>query len=43
MRHYHPVNLRSFRGKTPATGQCVLIDPSAVVLGDVCLGDARAQ
>jgi carbonic anhydrase/acetyltransferase-like protein (isoleucine patch superfamily) len=39
MRHYHPVNLRSFRGKTPATGQRVLIDPSAVVLGDVCLGD----
>jgi carbonic anhydrase/acetyltransferase-like protein (isoleucine patch superfamily) len=39
MRHYDPVNLRSFRGKSPETGQRVLIDPSAVVLGDVSLGD----
>jgi len=39
MRHYNPVNLRSFDGRTPETGQRVLIDPSAVVLGEVVLGD----
>ena len=39
MRHYNPVNLRSFRGMTPQIGQRVLIDPSAVVLGEVTLGD----
>ncbi|RLA47907.1 MAG: gamma carbonic anhydrase family protein [Gammaproteobacteria bacterium] len=39
MRHYNPINLRSFQNKIPATGQRVLIDPSAVVLGDVSLGD----
>jgi carbonic anhydrase/acetyltransferase-like protein (isoleucine patch superfamily) len=39
MRHYNPISLRSFQNKTPATGQRVLIDPSAVVLGDVALGD----
>jgi carbonic anhydrase/acetyltransferase-like protein (isoleucine patch superfamily) len=39
MRHYNPANLRSFQGHTPATGKRVLIDPGAVVLGDVVLGD----
>jgi carbonic anhydrase/acetyltransferase-like protein (isoleucine patch superfamily) len=39
MRHYTPASLRSFGGKTPAIGQRVLIDPSAVVLGDVTLED----
>ena len=39
MQHYNPMNIRSFRGKSPATGQRVLVDPSAVVLGDVTLGD----
>ena len=39
MRHYSPINLRSFQNKAPATGRRVLIDPSAVVLGDVVLGD----
>ena len=39
MRHHSPINLRSFQNKAPATGQRVLIDPSAVVLGDVVLGD----
>jgi len=31
--------LRSFRGHTPELGKRVLIDPSAVVSGDVVLGD----
>ena len=39
MRHYNPINLRSFQGKTPKIGERVLIDPSAVVLGQVSLGD----
>jgi carbonic anhydrase/acetyltransferase-like protein (isoleucine patch superfamily) len=39
MRHYTSQSLRSFRGKTPLLGERVLIDPSAVVLGDVELGD----
>jgi carbonic anhydrase/acetyltransferase-like protein (isoleucine patch superfamily) len=39
MQHYSPINLRSFQNKAPAIGQRVLIDPSAVVLGDVVLGD----
>ena len=39
MRHYTSHNLRSFKGQTPVTGQRVLIDPSAVVIGDVVLGD----
>jgi carbonic anhydrase/acetyltransferase-like protein (isoleucine patch superfamily) len=37
MQHYNPLSLRSFQGKTPDIGQRVLIDPSAVVLGDVTL------
>ncbi len=32
-------NVRRFAGKQPAIGQRVLIDPSAVVIGDVTLGD----
>jgi len=39
MRHYNPVSLRSFQGHTPSIGQRVLIDPSAVVLGQVVLED----
>lgn len=39
MRHYSPFNLRSFRGVSPVVGKRVLIDPSAVVVGDVVLGD----
>ena len=39
MRHYNPVSLRSFQGHSPEVGQRVLIDPSAVVLGQVVLGD----
>ncbi|MAT94251.1 MAG: gamma carbonic anhydrase family protein [Halioglobus sp.] len=39
MRHHTATSLRSFRGRTPSLGKRVLIDPSAVVLGDVTLGD----
>ena len=39
MRHYNPMNLRSFQGHAPRIGQRVLIDPSAVVLGQVILED----
>jgi carbonic anhydrase/acetyltransferase-like protein (isoleucine patch superfamily) len=39
MRHYNRISLRSFQGKTPDIGQRVLIDPSAVVLGEVTLED----
>ena len=39
MRHHTATSLRSFRGITPTLGERVLIDPSAVVLGDVTLGD----
>lgn len=39
MGHYTRTSLREFQGKTPQLGQRVLIDPSAVVLGDVSLGD----
>ena len=31
--------IRSYQGKTPQLGKGVFIDPSAVVLGDVTLGD----
>jgi carbonic anhydrase/acetyltransferase-like protein (isoleucine patch superfamily) len=37
--HYTRVSLRSFRGHTPDLGDRVLIDPLALVLGDVVLGD----
>lgn len=39
MRHYTQTSLRSFQGHTPRIGDRVLIDPSAVVLGDVELAD----
>lgn len=39
MNHYTPTSLRTFQGKTPTLGANVLIDPSAVVLGDVNCGD----
>ena len=39
MHHYSPTSLRSFAGISPTTGQRVLIDPSAVVIGDVTLED----
>ncbi len=39
MGHYTDTSLRSFGGITPQLGQRVLIDPTAVVLGDVVLGD----
>jgi carbonic anhydrase/acetyltransferase-like protein (isoleucine patch superfamily) len=32
-------NIRSFGGKRPSIGDRVLIDPSAIVIGDVSLGD----
>lgn len=31
--------IRSFRGMTPRLGQAVWIDPTAVLIGDVALGD----
>ncbi len=37
--HYTPTSLRTFRGHTPRIGDRVLIDPQALVLGDVELGD----
>lgn len=37
--HYTANSLRSFNGHTPKIGERVLIDPSAVVLGEVTLGD----
>ncbi len=39
MRHYNHTSLRIFQGHTPIIGQRVLIDPSAVVLGQVTLED----
>ncbi len=39
MRHYNRTSLRSFQGKSPDIGARVLIDPSAVVLGEVTLED----
>ena len=39
MKHYSANSVRSFGGQQPVTGARVLIDPSAVVLGDVALGD----
>lgn len=38
-KHYTKTSLRSFKGHTPQLGHRVLIDPSAVVSGDVVLGD----
>ncbi len=34
-----PTNIRPFQGHYPQIGQRVLIDPTAVVIGDVVLGD----
>lgn len=39
MRHYTATSLRSFESHSPGIGQGVLIDPSAVVLGQVVLED----
>ena len=39
MKHHTDGNVRSFDGHRPGTGARVLIDPSAVVIGDVELGD----
>ena len=39
MHHYSSISLRNFQGYTPNIGQRVLIDPSAVVLGQVILED----
>jgi len=39
MRHYTRTSLRSFQGSSPDIGRRVLIDPSAVVLGQVALED----
>ncbi|MEQ8802856.1 MAG: gamma carbonic anhydrase family protein, partial [Haliea sp.] len=39
MQHYTATSVRSFAGHRPVFGQRVLVDPSAVVLGDVELGD----
>jgi len=39
MKHYNSNSVRSFNGTTPTLGRGVLIDPTAVVLGDVVLGD----
>ncbi|UTW10754.1 gamma carbonic anhydrase family protein [Marinobacterium rhizophilum] len=33
------MKIRSYQGKTPQLGQKVFVDPSAVVLGDVTIGD----
>lgn len=39
MTHNNPMSLRSFQGHTPRIGQRVMIDPSAVVVGQVRLED----
>src|SRR6056297_3396325 len=39
MHHYTAISLRAFGDHRPVIGARVLIDPSAVVLGDVTLGD----
>jgi hypothetical protein len=39
MPYHNHFSVRSFQGKSPAIGQRVLIDPSAVVLGEVTLED----
>ena len=39
MQPEHACSIRSFNGKFPVCGARVFIDPSAVVLGDVTLGD----
>lgn len=39
MEHHTALSVRSFGGHSPRLGKRVLVDPSAVVLGDVTLGD----
>lgn len=39
MRHYTPLSIRALGDLAPRLGQRVLVDPSAVVIGDVALGD----
>ena len=39
MQHHTATSLRPFGDATPKLGSRILIDPSAVVLGDVVLGD----
>lgn len=39
MQHYTSLSLRAFQGNRPTVGAKVLVDPSAVVLGDVTLGN----
>ena len=37
------MKIRSYQGMTPKLGNKVFVDPSAVVLGDVEIGDADMQ
>lgn len=39
MKHYTPASVRNYQGMSPILGERVFVDPSAVVLGDVVLGD----
>jgi len=39
MKHHTATSVRCFGGKSPTLGERVLIDPSAVVIGDVSLAD----
>lgn len=39
MGQHQDNNIRSFNGTRPSLGEGVMIDPSAVVIGDVVLGD----
>jgi carbonic anhydrase/acetyltransferase-like protein (isoleucine patch superfamily) len=39
MRHYTRHSVRTYQGMTPKLGERVLVDPSAIVLGDVSIGD----
>ena len=39
MRHYTAHSVRTYQGMTPRLGARVLVDPSAVVIGDVVIGD----
>jgi carbonic anhydrase/acetyltransferase-like protein (isoleucine patch superfamily) len=39
IRQAGSMKIRSYQGKTPQLGQKVFVDPSAVVLGDVSIGD----
>jgi carbonic anhydrase/acetyltransferase-like protein (isoleucine patch superfamily) len=39
MRHYTLLSVRTWQGITPTLGHNVYVDPSAVVLGDVHVGD----